>query len=93
MDEPITSADANRNFSKLLRGVREERASYVVTSHGKAVARIVPVDDTGNDTERSFAKAALFQRLRAQPVQNVGSFSRDELYARDADTQHGPSRG
>ncbi len=34
-DEPVTAAEANRGFSRLLRGVREG-ASYVVTSHGRS---------------------------------------------------------
>jgi prevent-host-death family protein len=42
MEKPVSAADANRKFSKLLRAVREGQ-SYVVTSHGKAVAKIVPV--------------------------------------------------
>ena len=41
MDEAVSAADANRRFSLLLRGVREGR-SYVVTSHGKPVARLIP---------------------------------------------------
>ena len=41
MSELVTSADANRRFSQILRGVREGK-SYVVTSHGKPVAQIVP---------------------------------------------------
>ena len=40
MEKPVSAADANRKFSKLLRAVREGK-SYVVTSHGRAVARIV----------------------------------------------------
>ena len=40
MDQAITAAEANRQFSRLLGEVREG-ASYVVTSHGKPVARMV----------------------------------------------------
>ena len=40
MEEAISAADANRKFSLLLRGVRAGR-SYVVTSHGKPVARVI----------------------------------------------------
>jgi len=46
MEKPVSAADANRKFSKLLRTVREGH-SYVVTSHGKAVAKIVPVEKNG----------------------------------------------
>jgi prevent-host-death family protein len=43
VEEAVSAADANRKFSVLLRKVREGR-SYVVTSHGKPVARLVPAD-------------------------------------------------
>ncbi len=41
MEEAVSAAEANRRFSLLLRGVREGR-SYIVTSHGKPVARLIP---------------------------------------------------
>jgi len=44
MDKVISSADANRNFSKLLREVREGY-SYVITGYGRLVARIIPAHD------------------------------------------------
>jgi len=77
MEKPVSAADANRNFSKLLRAVREGK-SYVVTSHGRAVARIVPAEqDTG--VARG-ARAALLKRLRSEPVVTIGRWSRDEVY-------------
>jgi prevent-host-death family protein len=78
MDETVSAADANRNFSQILRAVRSGR-TYVVTSHGKAVARIVPAQrDPG---ARAAAKAAPMARLRAQPVQVLGErWSREDLY-------------
>jgi prevent-host-death family protein len=77
MDKRISAAEANRKFSRLLREVREGR-SYVVTSHGQPVARIVPA---GNESRaREAAKKALLARLDAQPVTNVGSWTREELY-------------
>jgi len=81
MDEPISAADANRKFSRLLRGVREEHATYVVTSHGKPVARITPVDAASGISTR--AHALLLARLKKQPALNAGSWTRDELYERD----------
>jgi prevent-host-death family protein len=76
MEKAVSAADANRKFSKLLRGVREGH-SYVVTSHGKAVAKIVPVER--DDVARG-ARVALLKRLRSQPVVTIGRWSRDELY-------------
>jgi len=82
MDETVSAADANRSFSKLLRGVREGR-SVVVTSHGKPIAKIVPIGEHDDRTAES-ARTALLSRLRAEPVDDVGRWTRDELYETDA---------
>jgi prevent-host-death family protein len=81
MDETVTAAEANRSFSRLLRGVREGR-SYVVTSHGQPVARLVPTDQHDEVTRRfrKAAKRALLERLAKQPALNAGPWTRDELY-------------
>ncbi len=79
MDQPVAAAEANRHFSRLLREVRDGR-SYVVTAHGKPIARIVPC--TGADGARGAARAALLQRLAAQPAIDIGSWTRDALYER-----------
>jgi prevent-host-death family protein len=53
VEEAVSAADANRRFSILLRGVREGR-TYVVTSHGKPVARLIPAGknyDVTNDSK------------------------------------------
>ena len=78
MDDAISAADANRRFSSLLRRVREG-CSVIVTSHGKPIARIVPVG--GRDEGAALAAhAVLFSRLRTQPVADVGRWVRDDLY-------------
>lgn len=77
MERPVSAADANRKFSKLLRAVREGE-SYVVTSHGRAVARIVPPER--DSSVRRGARAALLKRLRSEPVAKIGRWSRDDLY-------------
>ena len=77
MEKSVSAADANRKFSKLLRAVREGQ-SYVVTSHGKPVARIVPADKDGGAPRG--ARAGLLKRLRSEPVVTIGDWSRDELY-------------
>jgi prevent-host-death family protein len=73
----ISAADANRRFSELLRKVREG-GSFVVTSHGRPVARLVPFDarhQTAPD-----ARQLLLDRLRAEPVIDVGPWTRGDLY-------------
>jgi prevent-host-death family protein len=77
MEKVVSAADANRKFSKLLRTVREGH-SYLITSHGKAVAKIVPAAESGGVTRG--ARAALVRRLQSEPVVRVGRWSRDELY-------------
>jgi prevent-host-death family protein len=76
MEKAISAADANRKFSKLLRDIKEGQ-SYVVTSHGRPVARIAPVDE-GHQTTN--ARTVLLNRLRSQRVLNVGRWKRDDLY-------------
>jgi prevent-host-death family protein len=77
MEKAVSSTDANRRFSRLLRAVREGQ-SFVVTSHGKAIARITPVDASSSVTPG--ARTALLKRLRTEPVVTIGRWSRDELY-------------
>lgn len=77
MEKAVTSAEANRQFSFLLRGVREGHR-YIVTSHGKPVARLVPVE--ADDPVATKAREALLQRLAAQDIVQAGRWTRDELY-------------
>jgi prevent-host-death family protein len=77
MEKAISAADANRKFSRLLRDVREGQ-SYVVTSHGRPVARIAPVKED-RDTS-SNARSSLLGRLRSERVLKIGRWKRDELY-------------
>jgi prevent-host-death family protein len=78
MDETVSAADANRSFSRILRTVRGGR-SVVVTSHGRPVARIAPVEER-NGRATQPARAALLARLRTQRVVDAGRWRRDELY-------------
>jgi prevent-host-death family protein len=77
----VSAADANRAFSRLLREVREEGASYVVTSHGRPVAQLTPVaaEVVG---ARLAARASLMSRLESQPAKTPAAWTRDELYER-----------
>ncbi len=74
----MNSAEANRGFSRLLRGVREG-ASYVVTSHGRPVARLVPIEPVIDDEKRE-ARLAFLDELKTRPVLNIGPWTREELY-------------
>ncbi len=80
MDEAISAADANRRFSLLLRRVREGR-SFVVTSHGRPVARLIPAGK--RQEEAAGARAALLSRLMKQAPVQIKRWTRDELYEDD----------
>jgi prevent-host-death family protein len=87
----VTAADANRQFSSLLRDVSQGEI-FTVVSRGKPVATIAPAKLA--DAQRNAAKAALVARLRKQEVEgdaggdaggNAGgerNWTRDELYER-----------
>jgi prevent-host-death family protein len=77
MEKAVTAADANRKFSKLLKAV-EGGDTFVVTSHGRPVAKLVPVETDLSEARR--AKAALLKRLRSQRARSIGPWTRDELY-------------
>jgi prevent-host-death family protein len=83
IEEKISAAEANRSFSRLLRGVREGR-SYIVTAHGRPIARLVPAaqDDAEDQRVRQAALRALLDRVAKQPVIDIGHWTRDELYER-----------
>ena len=84
MEKSVSAADANRKFSELLRGVRQGR-SYVVTSHGEPVAKLVPAAQDARI--KAGARSALLARLKSQPaVKDIKSrrrWTRDELYEDD----------
>jgi len=80
MEEAVSAAEANRRFSLLLRGVREGH-SYVVTSHGKPVARLISAGR--HDEVATSARSTLLSRLEKQPVMNAGRWTRQELYEDD----------
>ena len=80
MDETISATEANRAFSRLLRRVREERKSFIVTSHGQRGARLMPCQP--EDAHRQAARSALLRRLAEQPATDMGRWRRDELHAR-----------
>lgn len=77
MSMTVSAANANRDFSALLRQVRGG-ATITVTSHGRPVARLVPVA-AGAPVGRS-ARKTLFERLAAARPTKVGNWTRDELY-------------
>jgi hypothetical protein len=56
-----------------------QTAAFRGSSHGKPIAKIVPLGDHDDKTAQA-ARAALLSRLNAQPVVDVGHWTREELY-------------
>ena len=77
MHKRVTAAEANRNFSAILRDI-SAGDSVVVTVHGRPVAQILPFD---SDSEtRNAARLELLARLAVQPALGLPRFSRDDFY-------------
>jgi prevent-host-death family protein len=85
MSTTVSAAVANRQFSRILREVAAGE-TVIVTSHGRPVARISPVqgDDADIARERRTASVlGLLEHLNCQPALNLErSWTRDELYER-----------
>ncbi|HXL21101.1 MAG TPA: type II toxin-antitoxin system prevent-host-death family antitoxin [Candidatus Dormibacteraeota bacterium] len=81
MEKSVTAANANRKFSELLRGVREG-CTFVVTSHGRPVAKLVPAEQDARSANA--ARSILLSRLHKQkPLRGAAArrrWTRDELY-------------
>lgn len=78
MEREISAANANRKFSELLRSVRDEGTTYVVTIYGKPIAKLMPTGQT--DKTIAQAHSLLLRRLQTQRTTKIGKRGRDELY-------------
>ena len=75
MDKAISASEANQRFSELLREVADGE-SFTVTSRGRPVARMLPVDRTNE--HRSVKRLIKF--LRRLPLRHSGDWTRADLY-------------
>ena len=80
MDEAIAEIDAGAQFTRLISDVRGGK-SFVITSDGKPIARLVPVEHI-DDAERQAFRDAYFRELQERPIIHVGKWTRDELHER-----------
>lgn len=80
MDKIITATEANRDFSRLLNQVATGE-SFVVTSHGKPVARLTPADPRAVTPEQKAARLKALKLMRKRPIRNLGRITRDDGYA------------
>ena len=78
MPAAVSAAAANREFSKLLRRVRDGE-SITILSHGRPVAKLVPV--TVENRVREAAWQALLERLKSQKGEHIPrDWTREDLY-------------
>jgi len=80
MTKTVSAAQANREFSKLMKLV-ESGEEVVVTSRGKPTIKLVPiieVDHAGLRRQRAFD--ALTRRLESQTAQNLPRATREDMY-------------
>ncbi|MBU1324497.1 MAG: type II toxin-antitoxin system prevent-host-death family antitoxin [Alphaproteobacteria bacterium] len=80
MERTISATDANREFSRLLGEVAAGQ-TFVVTSHGKPVARIVPLQaDDSDRAERARKMRELLDQMARLPLRHAGRITRDDGY-------------
>lgn len=75
MDRAISASEANQHFSELIRDVAGG-ASFTVTSRGRPVARVLPVDR--GEERRSVERLLAF--VETLPARRSGAWDRDDLY-------------
>lgn len=76
----ISAREANQRFSELLAKVESGGQGFVVTKHGRPVARILPVEKKAGLTAEQ--EAALQRILTTGWPLGIGTFKREELYDR-----------
>ena len=75
MDHLISASEANQRFSELLREVAAGE-SFTVTSRGRPVARVLPVEQ--HDQQRKIKQ--LLAYVRKLPIRHAGPWTREDLY-------------
>jgi prevent-host-death family protein len=73
----VSAADANRDFSKLLKAVREGETVLII-ARGEPVATLAPPAEALERMAK--AKAELLAYLERQPARPIEPWTRHELY-------------
>ena len=76
MDRPITASEANQRFSELIRDV-VAGTSFTVTSRGRPVARVIPIE---REQSQRRAVARLLAHVERLPLRRAGEWTRVNLY-------------
>lgn len=76
MERAISASDANQRFSEMLREVQEGE-TFIVTSRGRPVAKVAPVDDADRQGP---AVDALLEFVAGLPRRRAEAWRRADLY-------------
>jgi prevent-host-death family protein len=76
MDRAISASDANQRFSEMLREVQAGE-SFIVTSRGRPVAKVVPIGDIDG---QGAAIDALLDFVTGLPRRRAEAWRREDLY-------------
>jgi prevent-host-death family protein len=80
MTRHVSAAQANREFSKLLRAAQAGE-TVIVTSRGKPVAEIRPVETARRDMDKKQQDFLEFlDDLKKRPALNLPRMTRDDFY-------------
>jgi len=80
MTKIVTAAEANRQFSSLMREVAAGE-TVIVTSHGRQLIKMIAVTEEDNErAERRAAHGRLMEHLHSRPHQPGVTWTREELY-------------
>ncbi len=64
MQNTLSTYEAKTHFSSLIHRANRGEA-FIITSHGKPLARILPLETVGIETEKRARKAAAIERIKA----------------------------
>jgi len=81
MERHITATEANQRFSEMLRDVQGGE-SFVVTSRGKPVAKLVPIDEATALADQSKKISDFLDYVETLPITDAGPWKREDLYDR-----------
>jgi len=80
MNRRVSTTEVEQNLTSILHDI-EEGETFVVTSDGKEVARILPVETFDPNSEKAKqARKELFERLEQVKAIDIGPWTRAELY-------------
>lgn len=80
MNRRVSTTDVEQNLTSIIHDV-EEGETFVITSDGREVARLSPVEKFDVNSEKAKqARKELFEHLRQVKAIDIGPWTRAELY-------------